>query len=305
MKSYNMLFSILFIIVLAASAFPALAGPGEACKKAAFYVDEGIKLYDESPANAEVVFKEAARLCPGNPNVHYDLALSSLAQDNARASYKHLKRAMELEPEREDLNALNMGLLILGGIAPQKGQSMLDSALLKDPEDELLNKVKIAVMLKDPTSLATLFEPLKADQVAMGSVKEPANDRYKVNIEDNTVVDTDTGLMWEYANDERTNLDKARKYCQNLELAGYDDWRLPTVDQMRTLVVKGKRAQQGAPVFDEAVFKGRLPRRYWVSDMPLGTSVSSEMGRAFNMEKGSSGDRVNFAKFWVWCVREN
>lgn len=46
-------------------------------------------------------------------------------------------------------------------------------------------------------------------------------------------IDPSTGLMWA-AKDNGNDITwgKAIKYCSNLRLAGYSDWRLPTVDEL-------------------------------------------------------------------------
>jgi len=47
-------------------------------------------------------------------------------------------------------------------------------------------------------------------------------------------VDPDTGLMWagKDNNGKDVNWRQATKYCRNLRLAGYSDWRLPTIDEL-------------------------------------------------------------------------
>ena len=49
-------------------------------------------------------------------------------------------------------------------------------------------------------------------------------------------IDPSTGLMWT-AKDNGNDITwrKAMKYCQNLSLAGYSDWRLPTIDELSSI----------------------------------------------------------------------
>lgn len=54
-----------------------------------------------------------------------------------------------------------------------------------------------------------------------------------------TFIDMKNGLMWQddgvTANAKMT-WEEATEYCSGLKLAGYDDWRLPTVKELLTLV---------------------------------------------------------------------
>ncbi len=49
--------------------------------------------------------------------------------------------------------------------------------------------------------------------------------------------DPSTGLMWAAKdNGRRVSWHRATKYCRNLRLAGYSDWRLATIDELEGLV---------------------------------------------------------------------
>ncbi len=58
-----------------------------------------------------------------------------------------------------------------------------------------------------------------------------------VDNEDGTVSDLATGLMWQKADDGKgRNWPNALSYAEKLELAGYDDWRLPNQKELHSIV---------------------------------------------------------------------
>ena len=59
--------------------------------------------------------------------------------------------------------------------------------------------------------------------------------------QDVTVTDTSTGLMWQKATAPGTYVwDAALRYCEDLTLAGHDDWRLPNVRELQSIVDYGR-----------------------------------------------------------------
>lgn len=76
-----------------------------------------------------------------------------------------------------------------------------------------------------------------------------------------TVTDHCTGLMWQQAtadinkdgqiveSDDRITWAEALRYCDALEFAGHDDWRLPNVRELQSLVDYGRSGPAIDPVF--------------------------------------------------------
>lgn len=59
--------------------------------------------------------------------------------------------------------------------------------------------------------------------------------RFTVNKE--TVLDNATGLMWQKGVVEtKEDWEFSNKYCENLDIDGYSNWRLPTINELRTLI---------------------------------------------------------------------
>ena len=95
---------------------------------------------------------------------------------------------------------------------------------------------------------------------------------------DGTVTDNCTGLMWQQDTadsngdgeaDTRSWCD-AMAYCENLEFAGHDDWRLPNVRELQSIVDYGRSGPSVDPVFTSvasthwsSTSHERLPRNAW------------------------------------------
>jgi hypothetical protein len=78
---------------------------------------------------------------------------------------------------------------------------------------------------------------------------------------DGTVTDITTGLMWEQTETRAMTWEKALAFSENLDLAGFRDWRLPTIRELSRLVDDSRRE----PSIDTAYFPGCRPSFYWSS----------------------------------------
>lgn len=69
-----------------------------------------------------------------------------------------------------------------------------------------------------------------------------------VDNRDGTVTDRATGLMWmKYDSGKPMNWETALKYAEDLEYAGYDDWRLPNVKELQSIVDYGRAPDARSP----------------------------------------------------------
>jgi hypothetical protein len=78
-----------------------------------------------------------------------------------------------------------------------------------------------------------------------------------------TVTDTATGLMWQQAESDEMWWEEAVTYCEQLELAGYDDWRLPNINELQSIVDYNKVASEEDPAIDTNFFPNLLGNSYW------------------------------------------
>lgn len=58
-----------------------------------------------------------------------------------------------------------------------------------------------------------------------------------VDLQNGICQDTATGVMWQKIKSEKvTSIEDARTYAKNQRIGGYDDWRLPTVYELYSLL---------------------------------------------------------------------
>jgi len=90
---------------------------------------------------------------------------------------------------------------------------------------------------------------------------------------DGTVTDNCTGLMWQKDTARGGyTWQQALKYCERLEFAGHDDWRLPNVRELVSIVDYGRINPSIDPVFQVS---GGMSPRYWSSSHTVSLSIST------------------------------
>jgi hypothetical protein len=134
---------------------------------------------------------------------------------------------------------------------------------------------------------------------------------------DGTVTDTETGLMWmKNANNGRMTWDEAMSWAQNLLLAGYDDWRLPSgLNRGDDQVCNSQPAGVNCPdtefgtlyfgygisdLLNSGVFEDVVQSVYWTS-----TEFPSDTSEAMSQDMNDGGQNP-FPKeqaLLVWAVR--
>jgi hypothetical protein len=94
---------------------------------------------------------------------------------------------------------------------------------------------------------------------------------------DGTVTDNCTGLMWQndtadQPGDDAIQWCSALRYCNELQFAGHDDWRLPNARELQSLIDYGRGDPMIDPVF------GAVLSAYWTS-----TSDAASPGNAWTI----------------------
>ena len=146
---------------------------------------------------------------------------------------------------------------------------------------------------------------------------------------DGTVTDKKMGLMWQQKDDnEKRFWDEAIEYIKSLNLAGYRDWRLPTCDELMSIVDQegkevltdwddfasaindySKRLRAGevtheepSPDINEDLFPGTKPHMYWTSSPNMELIPFNEM-QIVNFDGGHIYHAHKISQLYVRCVR--
>ncbi len=117
-----------------------------------------------------------------------------------------------------------------------------------------------------------------------------------------TVTDTETGLIWQLDDDNisfKKNWGDALSYCKGIDHADYDDWRLPTLEELRSIVDYGN--SEPAIYIDYFSKDSTQSGFYWSA-----TTKVKQMGYAWSVNfiigESSSGTKKTSTNY-VRCVR--
>jgi hypothetical protein len=93
-----------------------------------------------------------------------------------------------------------------------------------------------------------------------------ANNYYRTSF---AVVDKSNLLMWQDNKDVVELMfthKEAVKYCDELTLGGFENWRLPDIKELELIVDK-----KNSPYYIQRVFRNKLASGYWASNKLLRT----------------------------------
>ncbi|MEE4240596.1 MAG: DUF1566 domain-containing protein [Desulfopila sp.] len=141
-----------------------------------------------------------------------------------------------------------------------------------------------------PLGSGLAFEPY-----APLAASSPSVDNYTVTTL--SVTDNTTGLIWEKnASTITMSQESAWSYCQSRTTGGWHTWRLPSIDELQSLLYVATYA----PAINSFIFPGTLPEGHWSA-----TTFAGDVDRAWYLHFNSGGiyhnDKTTFHR--ARCVR--
>ena len=114
---------------------------------------------------------------------------------------------------------------------------------------------------------------------------------------DGTITDNVTGLMWQKEDDDITRTwDNANSYCNDITIAGYSNWRLPSKKELISVLDCGTYS----PSIDTTYFTGTNASNYW--SFTTGAN-SSSLAWLVDFNSGLVDGRNKSNSYYVQCVR--
>lgn len=209
---------------------------------------------------------------------------------------------MKKSVTKDTIDLLSMFILLFSLMTFVVGCSDDDDEVVVDDTDEVTdddstsndNELEINDFLQIATGQITLYDD---DGEVLASVNE-GEDFYGQDATylkgsamsytdngDGTVTDNNTGLMWQQvpSSDDYSWAD-AVTYCDNLELSGYDDWRMPTLKELFSI----SDFSSGWPYLDTGYFNlasGEVTKdeQFWANNYYVGTTVEGGSNAAFGV----------------------
>ncbi len=130
---------------------------------------------------------------------------------------------------------------------------------------------------------------------------------------DGTVTDNITGLMWQQGPSNREVFGQTWKeaipYCEDLSLAGHDDWRLPNIKELTNLM----EIKLDNPSVYMRSFPNTWLHEYWTSTTERGKGpnkwkfvwiVDFTRGNKMCVVVDERSENVRW-RYWTRCVRQD
>lgn len=166
-----------------------------------------------------------------------------------------------------------------GGISTELEQLKRDKLAAQEDARKALEQVEVERRARETAERKGSKTAMAPRPPADSTAKKKGNfDSSRANVfesENNgfkfynyVVEDTKTGLMWVRDGNvagKELNWYEANKWTSNLNYGGYNDWRLPTIEELKSLSQRGHGGTTPATRLDAIGFRNTQPSGYWSS----------------------------------------
>ncbi len=158
------------------------------------------------------------------------------------------------------------------------------------PQDSLLYYRIVDTGVKDVYNNTSVISMPKQGEAFFGQ-----DAQYQINTPsftdngDGTIKDNVTGLMWQKVIGEKISFEEAFKRAKEFELAGYHDWRMPSIKELYSLIkftgrVQGQRAIEpfidvryfNQPLGDTRLGEREIDAQTWSSTEYVGRTMRND-----------------------------
>lgn len=153
--------------------------------------------------------------------------------------------------------------------------------------------IKVGLALVLTTAIASAWF---APRLGLGHKDSNNIDKTFVRVDKKEVViDTIRNKMYYDSTPlEKMNFSQAGKTCQKMEYLGYKNWRVPSKEELRSILELSRRG-----VTVKHAFKNIKEDIYWSS-----TEDNYKKAWYFDLDLGRYGSRKQSKEFYVFCVRD-
>ena len=135
---------------------------------------------------------------------------------------------------------------------PEQRSEKIDG---KKPQPEPKQPYQAKMM---PETRTTMLEPNSAPSIFSKNKPDSIDGRF-IAYADGTVLDKKTKLMWAAADaDAGLYHFDAKAYCESYRGGGYEDWRMPTLDELETLYDRKTKGSHGYHITNFIELSGQL-----------------------------------------------
>ena len=172
---------------------------------------------------------------------------------------------------------------------------IMTGCMTDNDKDDMVEGIDLTYKIVDTNQndfyndLTIIIEPSKGDDYYGQDASYVGYQASYTNNDDGTITDHVTNLMWAKSLNEKMTYEEAMIYAENATLAGYNDWRIPSIKELYSLIqfdgiVKGEEAVElfidttyfEQPLGDTSLGEREIDAQTWSSTKYVGVTMNGD-----------------------------